>query len=125
MEKNEGDKFIKFSSKIDKQLTKVGGVQAKQKRQGKINPKGYLEDYSSAAWPSDDCFIVTPSAATAAPAVVPSGASLPTAPSGILPSPTISPMEDSKVKASRSSGEMEKVSKSFSENSKSDGRPKR
>ena len=109
MEKSEGDKFIKFSSKIDKQLTKTGGVQAKQKQQGKINPRCYLEDYPQAAWSADDCSIVTPSAATAASAVVPSGASLPTAPSGILSSSTISPMEDSKVKARKSSGEIEKV----------------
>ena len=109
MEEGEGDKFIKFSSKIDKQLTKTGGVQAKQKQQGKINPKGYLEDYSSAAWPSDDCSIVTPSTAMVAPAVVPSGASLPAAPPWTLSSPTISPMEDSKVKAKKSSGEIEKV----------------
>ena len=35
MEKSEGNKFIKFSSKIDKRLAKVEGIQAKQKQQGK------------------------------------------------------------------------------------------
>ena len=109
MEKSEGSKFIKFSCKIDKQLAKTGGVQEKQKQQGKINPKGYLEDYSSAAWPPDDCSIVTPSATTATPAMVLSGASLPAALPWTLPSPTISPMEDSKVKESKSSREIENV----------------
>ena len=54
MEKNEGSEFIKFSSKIDKQLAKTKEVQAKKKSNmgNKENPKDYLEDYSSAATPS-------------------------------------------------------------------------
>ncbi|KAM2695307.1 hypothetical protein EV1_039823 [Malus domestica] len=47
MEKSKGSKFIKFSSKIDKQLANTDGVQAKATKENKENFKGYLEDYSS------------------------------------------------------------------------------
>ncbi|KAM1768900.1 hypothetical protein ACFX12_046799 [Malus domestica] len=99
MEKSKGSKFIKFSSKIDKQLTKIERVQAKATRKNKENPNGYLRDYSLAAWTSHDNSAATPSAAVMLLAATQFGASPSAAPARVLTSPTTSPIEDSKVKA--------------------------
>ncbi|KAM2938053.1 hypothetical protein FF1_037892 [Malus domestica] len=85
----------------------------------------YLEEYSSTAWTSHDYSIATPSTAVMPSTAVPSGAS-PSATLAWAPtSPTTSLIEYSKVKESKFSKEIENVSKSLPENSKSDGRPKR
>ena len=84
---------------------------AKSTRKNKENPKSYLEDYSSAAWTSHDYSVATPSAAATLLAVASSSVSPPAAPAWAPTFPTTSPMEAIKVKASMSSGEIEKVSK--------------
>ncbi|KAM2496019.1 hypothetical protein ACFX1W_035934 [Malus domestica] len=121
--KSKRGKFIKFYSKIDKQQANTEGAQAKATKERKGNPKSYPEDYSSVVWTSPNCSVVTPSAALVFSTAA-SSESLPsTAPAWVSTPPTISPIEASKVKSSKSSGEIEKVSKSLPENSKSDGRP--
>ncbi|KAM1465372.1 hypothetical protein ACFXTO_044904 [Malus domestica] len=83
----------------------------KATRKNKENPKGYLEDYISAAWTSYDYSVATPLVVATLLATTSSSTSLLTAPTWAPTSPTISPMEASKVKASKSSREIEKVSK--------------
>ncbi|KAM2529286.1 hypothetical protein EV1_026719 [Malus domestica] len=80
-------------------------------RKNKENPKGYLEYYTTAAWTSYDYSVATPSAAVTLLAALSSSASPSVAPAWALTSPTTSPMEASKVKANKSSREIEKVLK--------------
>ncbi|KAM1237650.1 hypothetical protein ACFX15_037959 [Malus domestica] len=80
-------------------------------RKNKENPQSYLENYTSAAWTSHDYLVTTPSAVTTLLAMVSSSASPLAAPAWAPTSPTTSLMEASKVKESKSFGEIEKVSK--------------
>ncbi|KAM1579515.1 hypothetical protein ACFX1Z_040947 [Malus domestica] len=121
MEKSKRRKFIKFSTKIDK-LAKTEEVQAKKQQE---NPKDYLEDYTSTTWMIHDYLVAIPSAVAAPSAATPSGVLPHVAPAWASVSPTTSLMKASKVNVNKSFGEMNKVSKSLPENSKSDGHPKR
>ncbi|KAM1278883.1 hypothetical protein ACFX2J_030845 [Malus domestica] len=80
-------------------------------RKNKENPKGYLKYYTTAVWTSHDYSVTTPSTAVTLLAAPSSGASPPAALVWALTSPTTSPMEALKVKANKSSGEIENVLK--------------
>ncbi|KAM2429361.1 hypothetical protein ACFX1W_016969 [Malus domestica] len=80
-------------------------------RKNKENPKGYLKYYTTAAWTSHAYSVAIPSTAVTLLAAASSGVSPPAALVWALTSPTTSPMEALKVKASKSFGEIEKVLK--------------